>query len=118
MERKIINLKLYDDRVVKFLDMHIKIYDSDEYYGTDKNYKLATEQDYNDVVTSEAKLYILLSQANIQNPEILTENEKNIIKKMYDAFSAILDQYENFDTDIVIINEILETVFNKKVSIW
>ena len=118
MERNIINLKLYDDRVVKFLDMHIKIYDNDEYYGTDKNYRLATEKDYNDVVTSEAKLYILLSQVNIQNPEILKEEEKNIIKKMYEAFEAILDQDDNFDSTVVGINEILETVFGKKVSIW
>lgn len=118
MEKKIINLKLYDDRIVKFIDMNIKIYDNSKYYGTDKNYRLATEKDYNDAITSEAKLYILLSQTNIQNPEILTETEKNIIKKMYEAFEAILDQDDNFDSTVVGINEILETVFGKKVSIW
>ena len=118
MEKKIINLKLFKDRVVQFFDMGIKLYDTLDDYIEDKNYRYATEEDYNEAIDTEFKLYSLLALANIQNPEVLTENEKNIIKKFFEAFEAIDDQYESFDSSVANVNYLLEMVFCRKVSIW
>ena len=118
MVNKIINLKISNNRIIQFLDMPIKLFSSYEdcYHST--NYKYATEEDYNNAVDSEIKLYLLLSQANIQNIEILTETEKDILKKFKDAFEAVDNQYQSFDSTVVLVDEILETVFCRKVSIW
>lgn len=118
MEKQIINLKLFDGRVVQFFDMYIKLYDTLDDYKYDRNFRYATEEDYNKAIDTEFKLYSLLGQANIQNPEILTENEKNIIKKFFEAFEAVDDQYESFDSTVADINDLLEMVFCRKVSIW
>lgn len=119
MTFEIINLKLYDDRIVQFINMNVKLYDNFDDYNFDRNYRYATEEDYNKAVAdSEVKLYYLLSQANIRNPEVLTETERNIIEKFYQAFSAIDDQYQSFDSSVNIINKILQSVFGRYVSIW
>lgn len=118
MEKKIINLKLSKDRVVQFFDMDIKLYDTLDDYIEDKNYRYATEEDYNEAIDTEFKLYSLLSLANIQNPEILTENEKNILKKFSEAFDAVDDQYQSFDSSVANVNYVLEMVFCRRVSIW
>jgi len=117
-EDRIINLNLFDGRVVKFLDMDIKLYETKEDYLGNKNFRYATEEDYNKAIDTEIKLYLLLCNANIQNPEILTETEKNIIQKFYEAFGAVCDQYESFDCDVALTNYLLETVFCRKVNIW
>jgi len=119
MDKQIIHLKLFDGRVIQFFDMNIKLYDILDNGKYDYQiFRYATEEDYNTAVDTEIKLYSLLAQANIRNPEILTENEKKIIKKFYEAFKAVAEQYENFDSDIANINDLLETVFCRKVSIW
>ena len=118
MDKQIIHLKLSEGRVIQFFDMHIKLYDTLDDYIHDRNFRYATEEDYNEAIDSEFKLYSLLAQANIQNPEILTENEKNIIKKFLEAFEAVDNQYESFDSSVVNVNDLLETVFCRKVSIW
>ena len=118
MEKKIINLKLSKDRVLQFFDMNIKLYDTLDDYMEDRNYRYATEEDYNEAVDTEFKMYSLLSLVNIQNPEILTENEKNIIKKFYEAFEAVDNQYESFDSSVANVNYFLEMVFCRRVSIW
>lgn len=118
MEKKIINLKIFGDRVIQFFDMGIKLYDTLDDYIKDRNYKYATEEDYNEAIDTEFKLYSLLALANIQNPEILTETEKNIIKKFFEAFEAVDDQYESFDSSVANANYFLEMIFCRKVSIW
>ena len=118
MNKEIINLKLWDGRVVQFLNMDVKLFETLEDYRLDTNFRYATEEDYNNAVDTETKMYYLLSQVNIQNPEVLTEIEKNIIHKFQKAFDAIDDQYQSFDSSVALINEILETVFCRYVSIW
>ena len=91
--------------------------------GTNANYqsnkyRYATEKDYNEAIDTEVKLYNFLAEVNIQNPEILTDKENAIIKKFTEAHQAILDQYVSFDSNVVVIDEMLEMVFCKKVSIW
>lgn len=118
MGKQIIHLKLSDGRVVQFLNMYVKLYNSLDDYRYDWNFRYATEEDYNEAVDTEFKLYSLLACAVIQNPEVLTENEKNIIKKFLEAFQAINEQYDSFDSDVANVNNILEAVFCRKVSIW
>lgn len=117
-EKRIINLKLFDGRIVKFLDMYVKLYETKEDYIWDKNFRYATEEDYNKAVDSEIKMYLLLCNVNIQNPEVLTPTEKNIMQKFYEAYGAVSDQYESFDSEVALTNDLLETVFCRKVNIW
>ena len=112
-----IKLKLSDNRILEFLDINLKIYNIDANYKNHK-YRYATEKDYNEAIDTEVKLYNFLAVVNIQNPEILTDKEKSIIKKFNEAHQAILDQYISFDSNVAIIDEILEMAFCKKVSIW
>ena len=110
-----IKLKLSDNRILEFLDINLKIYDTNH---QSNEYRYATEKDYNEAIDTEVKLYNFLAEVNIQNPEILTDKEKTIINKFKEAHQAILDQYVSFDSSVAIIDEILETVFCKKVSMW
>ena len=122
MEREKLTIWLDATRSVEILDLRIKIYeDKDDYIKGNDNYRYLTEAEYNSFIAdNEVKLYLLLSIGNIQNPEVLTPAEVTIIENFKNAYGSVMDQYQSFDSDIAVLNEVLELIFAscKYISIW